>query len=160
MYCRNRTSYVNFKLKPCTCAQSHTLGTCTKFQLEILTINLFPDIVYFHEIILESNPQGWWVKPTITDIFAWGHRGTPTRHPFVGMILMTLIGINLWHWGHIFFEPAAAWLLFQNTDGLSWYRDSHYKGKTVTIGGLMTCYLYSTHHTVTWSNDDLLIKSY
>ena len=38
-YCRNRTSYENFKLKLCTCAQSHALGTRTKFQLEILAIN-------------------------------------------------------------------------------------------------------------------------
>ena len=37
------------------CAQSHALGTRTKFQLEILTINVISDIVYFHEIILESS---------------------------------------------------------------------------------------------------------
>ena len=33
---------------------SHTLGTHTKFQLEILTINVISGIVYFHAIILES----------------------------------------------------------------------------------------------------------
>ena len=31
VYCRNRTSNENFKLKRCTCAQSHALGTHTKF---------------------------------------------------------------------------------------------------------------------------------
>ena len=31
------------------------LGTRTKFQLEILTINVITDIVYFREIILESS---------------------------------------------------------------------------------------------------------
>ena len=54
MYCRNCTSYENFKLKLCTSAQNHALGTCTKFQLEILTINVISDILYFHEIVLES----------------------------------------------------------------------------------------------------------
>ena len=38
VYCRNRTFYANFKPKLCTCAQSHALGTFTKFQLAILTI--------------------------------------------------------------------------------------------------------------------------
>ena len=55
VYCRNRTSYENFKLKLCTCAQSHALGTRTKFQLEILTINVISGMVYFREIILESS---------------------------------------------------------------------------------------------------------
>ena len=55
VYCRSRTSYENFKLKLCTCAQSHALGTRTKFQLEILTINVISGIVYFREIILESS---------------------------------------------------------------------------------------------------------
>ena len=45
MYCRNHTSDKNFKLKLCTCAQSHALGTCTKFQLEILTISVICGIV-------------------------------------------------------------------------------------------------------------------
>ena len=30
------------------------LGTCTKFQFEILIMNVIPGIVYFREIILES----------------------------------------------------------------------------------------------------------
>ena len=54
MYCRNRTSYENFKLKLCTRAQSPALGTRTKFQLEILTINVISGMVYFREIFLES----------------------------------------------------------------------------------------------------------
>ena len=62
VYCRNRSSYENFKLKLCTCAQSMALGTRTKFQLEILTINVISIIVYFREIILESsrNVSGDW----------------------------------------------------------------------------------------------------
>ena len=55
MYCRNSTCDANFKLKPCTCAQSHALGTRTKFQLEILTVNVISGVVYFHEIISESS---------------------------------------------------------------------------------------------------------
>ena len=51
VYCRNRTSYNNFKLKLCMGA----LGTCTKLQLDILIINVISGIVYFHEIILESS---------------------------------------------------------------------------------------------------------
>ena len=37
------------------CAQSHALGTHTKFQLEILTVNVISGIVYFREIILKSS---------------------------------------------------------------------------------------------------------
>ena len=54
VYCRNHIYGENFKLKLCMCAQSHALGTRTKFQLEILTINVISGIVYFREIILES----------------------------------------------------------------------------------------------------------
>ena len=45
----------NIKLKFCTCAQSHALGTRTKFQLEILTVDVVSGIVYFREIILASS---------------------------------------------------------------------------------------------------------
>ena len=55
VYYWNRTSYDNFKLKLCTCAQSHALGTRTKFQLEVITENVIFDIVYFREIILKSS---------------------------------------------------------------------------------------------------------
>ena len=54
VYCRNHTSYENFKLKLCTWAQSHALGTRAKFQLGILIINVVSGIVYFRDIILES----------------------------------------------------------------------------------------------------------
>ena len=54
VYCRNRTSYENFKLKLCTCAQNMALGTHTTFQFEILTINVISGIVYFRDIILDS----------------------------------------------------------------------------------------------------------
>ena len=37
------------------CAQSHALGTRTKFRFEILTINVISGTVYFREIILESS---------------------------------------------------------------------------------------------------------
>ena len=37
------------------CAQSHALGTGTKFQLEILSINVISGIVYFRKVILESS---------------------------------------------------------------------------------------------------------
>ena len=47
VYCRNRNPYANSKLKLCTCAQSHALGTRTYFQLEILTIDVICRIVYF-----------------------------------------------------------------------------------------------------------------
>ena len=55
VYCRNHTSDENFKLKLCTCAQNHALGTHTKFQLEILTINVISGIVYICKIILERS---------------------------------------------------------------------------------------------------------
>ena len=57
VYRRNRTSYENFKLKLCMCAQSHALGTHTKFRLEILSLNVISSIVDFREIILERNAK-------------------------------------------------------------------------------------------------------
>ena len=53
VYRRNRTSYENFKLKLCMCAQSRALGTHTKFRLEIIILNVISSIVNFREIILE-----------------------------------------------------------------------------------------------------------
>ena len=46
VYCRNHTFYENFKLNHWLCAQSHALGTRTKFQLEILTINMISGTVW------------------------------------------------------------------------------------------------------------------
>ena len=37
------------------CAQSHALGTHTKFRLEILTLNVISSVEDFREIILESS---------------------------------------------------------------------------------------------------------
>ena len=54
-YCRNSTCDENVKLKLCTSAQSHALGTRTKFQLEILTVNVISGVVYFRDNILESS---------------------------------------------------------------------------------------------------------
>ena len=55
VYCRNRTFYENFKLKLCGYAQNQALGTPTKFQQEILTINMISGIVYSREIVLVSS---------------------------------------------------------------------------------------------------------
>ena len=72
VYCRNNTCDENFKLKLCTCSQSHSLGTHTKFHLEIPTITVISDIVYFREIILESLRNVNETTPcTYDDIMAW-----------------------------------------------------------------------------------------
>ena len=67
VYCRNHSSHENFMLKLCTCAQSHALGTRTKFQLEIHTINVISSIVYFREIILESSRNVSETTPWLQD---------------------------------------------------------------------------------------------
>ena len=54
MYCRNRTSCENFKLKICTYAQSIALSTRTQYQLKILKSNVISCLAYFRDIILES----------------------------------------------------------------------------------------------------------
>ena len=59
-YHRSFTSE-NFKLKLCMCARNHALGTCTKFQLEILNIYVISGIAYFREIILKNS---WNVSET------------------------------------------------------------------------------------------------
>ena len=69
VYYLNRISYENFKLKLCTCAQSHALGTRTKFQFEILSINVISDIVYFREIILGCSRNVSETTP-----WAFGHK--------------------------------------------------------------------------------------
>ena len=66
VYCGNTTCDENFKLKLCTCAQSHALGTRTKFQLEIHTVNVISGVVYFREIILESSRN-------VSEITPWCH---------------------------------------------------------------------------------------
>ena len=52
---RNDIYGENFKLKLCTCAQSMALGTCTKFQLEILIRSTISAIYKFRENILENS---------------------------------------------------------------------------------------------------------
>ena len=74
VYCRNRTSYENFQLKLCVCAQSlalEALGTHTKFQLEILTINMISGIVYSRNVS-ETTP---WFPPTLPPLPS-PHKGT------------------------------------------------------------------------------------
>ena len=55
VYCRNIICDENFKLRLCTCAQNHALGTRAKFQLEILPISVISGVGYFCGIILESS---------------------------------------------------------------------------------------------------------
>ena len=97
MYCRNRTSYEHFKLKRCSCAQSHALGTRTKFQLEILTINVITSIIYFREIILESSRDvnettPWpWLRSTLSEcllFYLW-------YNPNIGLTQY------IWTWQHM-----------------------------------------------------------
>ena len=82
VYCRNSTSYdENFKRHLCTCV--HALGTRTKFQLGILTINVISCIDYFREIILVScwwnvseTPPGDanWTLTHCDIVYPYGHR--------------------------------------------------------------------------------------
>ena len=52
---RNNFFDENFELKLCACAQSTALGTCTKFQLEILIRSTISAIHKFRGNILESS---------------------------------------------------------------------------------------------------------
>ena len=63
VYCRNRTSYKNFKRKIRVCAQSHALGTHAKFQLGILTINVVSGIVYFSRVYFKELAKCSWNTP-------------------------------------------------------------------------------------------------
>ena len=84
MYCSSHIYVENFKLKLCMRAQSHALGTHTKFQLEIVTIRVISGIViflqhYFGELdshtvarraelctlsLNTANPLGWFICQT------------------------------------------------------------------------------------------------
>ena len=83
VYCRNCTSYKNFKTKLGTCAQSHT-----KFQLEILTINVISGFVYFREIILESSQS-------ISETTPWGLYGGETTYEGKFPVRGMLVGMNV-----------------------------------------------------------------
>ena len=54
MYVLQKSYLWEFEAKTLYVCQSHALGTWTKFQHEILTINVIPSIVYFRKVILES----------------------------------------------------------------------------------------------------------
>ena len=66
VYCRNHTSYENFKLKFCMCAQSMALDTHTKFQLHIppymwfLTLHIFARLFSRARKTLVKQPPGPW----------------------------------------------------------------------------------------------------
>ena len=53
--CALQESYFLSEIQTENCVPSRTLGIRTKFQLEILTINVISSIIYFREIILESS---------------------------------------------------------------------------------------------------------
>ena len=98
VYCRNRISNENFKLKPCMCA--HDFGTHTKFQLEILTMNVISGIVYFQKILFwratETNPG---------DAYMDQWTGSSLVQIMVGCLFGTKPLLNLlWHgdaiWWH------------------------------------------------------------
>ena len=89
VYCRNRTSYENFKLKLCTCAQSPVLGTRTKFQLKILTIYVISGMVYFRKIILESSRNISETTPSVL----WFNINT--LFPAIGIFIKNIR--LLWH---------------------------------------------------------------
>ena len=76
MYFTNCTSCEKFMLKFCTCAQSHALGTRTKFQLEILIINGISGIVYFRKIICRARET--FVKPPPERNSQRSHPATPS----------------------------------------------------------------------------------
>ena len=61
-------------MKLCSCAQNHALGTRTKFQIEILSINVISGIVCFREIILESSRN---VSETTPRAFRLGPNSGP-----------------------------------------------------------------------------------
>ena len=86
MYCKNSyLFYEVFKLKLCTCARSHALGTRTKFQLEILNMNVIFGIAYFREIILKSSRN---VSETAPGLSRWCHPGVKwLQEPILSLII-------------------------------------------------------------------------
>ena len=113
VYCRNCSSYKNFKLKLCMCAQSHALGAHTKFQLEIRTINVISSVVYFREIILESSRKvsettpscpfccpllGSWVIFSRSSLYVWLARELSIHllPSLLGIVFFKLLWTYLW----------------------------------------------------------------
>ena len=78
LYCRNHTSWENFKLKLCMCAQSDSLGTCTKFQLDNSHHKchfwhcLFSQD-YFGELVNNPQPPTPFLIASLTDLFEHQH---------------------------------------------------------------------------------------
>ena len=90
VYRKNSTSYENVKLKLCMCAQSHALGTRTRFQLEIPTINGIFGIVYFRKISLESSRNVSETAPRALE----RERG-PSKMLMEGLTVPRNLGINI-----------------------------------------------------------------
>ena len=122
--CRNRTSYEHFKLKLCSCAQSHALGMRTKFQLEILTINMITGIVYFHRRIplTKANDAGfdvffdlhlnkwlnkpsrcWWFETPWCSL--WRHRNAKSYYKDQYAVIF-LSGANNPHMRYVYWQTA------------------------------------------------------
>ena len=118
VYCGNSTCYANFKVKLCSCTQSHALGTHTKFQLKIITINVISGIVYFREIILESLRN---VSETTPDFQVSCRDMTPWQGTGILVPAMTVV----WHPGLFLHEPllqcihnqCIIWCVFFLADG-------------------------------------------
>ena len=88
VYCRNRTFLWEFQAETlCVCDQSHALGTRTKFQLEILTIDVISGIAYFHKIILESS---WNVSETAPSGCEKGNLNLSKIPDFLGGSLISM----------------------------------------------------------------------
>ena len=70
------------------------LGTRTKFQFEILTINVISSIVYFREIILESSRN-------VSETTPWGFK--PSRG--IGItIMIQYMQLTTRDWVHSLFQ--------------------------------------------------------
>ena len=110
--CRNCTTYKNSKPKLIMCTQSHALGTHTKFQLEILTINVISGIVYFCEIFLESlwkisetNPRRVKYIFWFANIHVYNARNMGLHNFF------TLFSLQLYAvWRGCFHEYSSRWI--------------------------------------------------
>ena len=111
VYWKKHPSYENFKLKLCMCAQSHALGTRTKFQLEILTINVISGIVYFHNIILESSQNISEPTPRPFHLWYWKDTHWTMWIRLLKSVLTHLsIQTHCQHWGcrcHLYIHHSA-----------------------------------------------------
>ena len=90
VYSKNRNSYENFKLKLCPCAQTNALGTRTKFQLEIITINVISGILCFRKIILGSSWNVSETPPWLVTRGLWEMEGIKYRIRIYELALICL----------------------------------------------------------------------